>query len=59
MRTVLAAHRELTARIDELETRFDSQFAVVFEALRQLMMPPKPPRKHPLGFTTPKRDEEG
>jgi len=49
MRTVISAHRELVARIDELEARYDSQFSVVFEAIRQLMLPPAPPR-NPIGF---------
>ena len=49
MRTVLSAHRELTARIDDLEAKYDSQFSVIFDAIRQLMMPPVPPR-NPIGF---------
>lgn len=52
MRTVLAAHRELAARIDELECRYDEQFGVVFDAIRQLMVPPEP-KKNPIGFRPP------
>lgn len=52
MRTVIAAHRELAARIDELEARYNSQFSVVFDAIRQLMLPPAPQR-NPIGFVPP------
>ena len=52
MRTVITAHRELAARIDELEARYDSQFSVIFDAIRQLMIPPAPPR-NPIGFAPP------
>ena len=49
MRNLLAAQHELSARLDELEARYDSQFSVVFDAIRQLMTPPAPPRKQ-IGF---------
>lgn len=52
MRTVIAAHRELAARVDDLEAKYDSQFRVVFDAIRQLMVPPVPPRR-PVGFGPP------
>jgi hypothetical protein len=52
MRTVLAAHRELAARIDELECRYDSQFRVVFDAIRQLVVPPEP-KRNLIGFQPP------
>jgi hypothetical protein len=37
-----------------MEKKYDSQFKVVFDALRQLMTPPDPPRRR-IGF---KADEE-
>ena len=52
MRNVIAAQCELSLRLDELETRYDSQFSVVFDAIRQLMLPPAPPR-NPIGFVPP------
>jgi hypothetical protein len=36
LRRLLSAHAELARRIDELESRYDSTFKVVFTALRQL-----------------------
>lgn len=49
VRTLLAAHAELVQRLDELEQRYDAQFRAVFEAIRELMAPPDPPRKQ-IGF---------
>lgn len=41
LREITSAHKELSAKLAELEKRYDSQFKVVFEALRQLMQPPE------------------
>jgi len=49
MRKVLIEHRELVARLNELERKYDAQFRAVFDAIRALMEPPKPPRR-PIGF---------
>jgi L-lactate utilization protein LutC len=45
MRQILAAHADLARKLDALEKRYDAQFKVVFEAIRQLMAPPPEPRK--------------
>jgi hypothetical protein len=50
MRTVISAHRELAARLEELEAKYDGQFEIVFRAIRQLMEPPDPGPRHPIGF---------
>jgi len=49
LRGVLASHKELASRLDELESRYDAKFKVVFQAIRELMEPPPPMRKH-IGF---------
>ena len=49
LRYILAPHADLARKLDELEKKYDGQFRVVFEALRQLMIPPEPPRKQ-IGF---------
>jgi len=49
LRQMLAAHADLQRRLDELESKYDSKFKVVFEALRQLMEPPDKPTKR-IGF---------
>jgi phage regulator Rha-like protein len=40
MRQLLASHTELARRLDDLEKKYDKQFSVVFDAIRQLMTPP-------------------
>jgi hypothetical protein len=49
LRGVLASHKELARRLDELESRYDSQFKAVFQAIRELMEPLPAPRKQ-IGF---------
>ena len=39
MRRILGAHTELAAKLNELEHRYDHQFKVVFDAIRELMAP--------------------
>ena len=41
LRGMLASHADLTRRLDELEQKHDRQFAIVFDAIRQLMAPPQ------------------
>jgi len=49
LRELIASNKELAKRLDELEKKYDSQFKVVFDAIRQLMAPPDPkPRR--IGF---------
>jgi len=40
LREMIASNRELAKRLDELEKKYDVQFRVVFDAIRQLMAPP-------------------
>src|SRR2546430_8912881 len=40
LRQMLASNSELSRRLDELENKYDRQFKVVFDAIRQLMSPP-------------------
>ncbi len=49
LRGVLASHRELSRRLDELEAKYDGQFRLVFQAIRELMQPPAPSTKR-IGF---------
>jgi hypothetical protein len=49
LRRLLATHARLEKKILEIEEKYDGQFAVVFEALKQLMEPPKPKRRK-IGF---------
>ena len=38
--TMIASNAELSRRLDELESKYDKQFRVVFDAIRQLMATP-------------------
>ena len=49
LRQMLASHAELSRRLDELESNYDNQFKVVFDAIRQLMATPTRNRKQ-IGF---------
>ena len=42
LRGMLAEHAELKKKLAQLEEKYDGQFGVVFDALRQLMEPPAP-----------------
>ena len=47
----LVGHNEVLARrIDALESKYDRQFKVVFDAIRELMTPPQPARRRRIGF---------
>jgi len=39
LREMIASHKDLARRLVELEKKYDSQFKVVFDAIRQLMEP--------------------
>ena len=49
MRNMLASHAEMARKIEALEKKYDSQFQVVFKAIKQLMQPPDRP-KGKIGF---------
>ena len=50
LREILATHKGLARKLEELEKKYNNQFRVVFEAIRQLMTPPEPPPKRRIGF---------
>lgn len=45
LREMLTGHAELSKRLDELESKYDGQFKIVFEAIRRLMLPQQLRRK--------------
>ncbi len=49
LRKLLASNEELAHKLELLEKKYDAQFKVVFEAIRELMTPPEPKRR-PIGF---------
>ena len=51
LRRMLASHSELARKLDAMEKKYDAQFKIVFDAIRQLMAPPEPePPKKRIGF---------
>ncbi len=49
LRKMIASNKELALKIEELEKKYDEQFKVVFEAIRELMTPQEPKRRR-IGF---------
>ena len=52
LRQLLSANADLARKLEALEKKYDAQFKVVFDAIRELMAP-KAPRSRPIGFVTP------
>ena len=49
IRRIIAASDEISRKLDDLEKKYDQQFSVVFEAIRQLMIPSEKERRR-IGF---------
>ena len=41
LREMLASHKDLARKLKEMEKKYDAQFKIVFDAIRQLMSPPE------------------
>jgi len=50
LRRMLASHEELSRKLRALEKKYDSQFKLVFDAIREIMNPKSPPKKRQIGF---------
>jgi hypothetical protein len=50
LRELLLSNADLARKLAELEAKYDAQFKVVFDAIRQLMAPPPAPPKPEIGF---------
>ena len=50
LRRLLTSNVELARKLAALERKYDAQFRVVFDAIRELMVPPQPKKKRPIGF---------
>ena len=49
LRQMLSSNAELARKLESLEKKYDAQFKVVFDAIRQLMSPPEKPKRE-IGF---------
>ncbi len=58
LRQLLATHKDLARKLQELEKKYDAQFRIVFEAIRQLMEPPEKPKGR-IGFHSGSVPKEG
>jgi len=54
LREMLATHKELKQKIEEIEKKYDAQFKIVFDAIRQIMAPPEAKEKK-IGFRVRER----
>ena len=52
LRDLIGHNRNLAKRLNDLESRYDRQFKVVFDAIRELMAPPAPAPKRRIGFVS-------
>ena len=50
LRDAMAMQKDLMHRLERLEVKYDRQFRVVFDAIRQLMRPPEPAKGRRIGF---------
>jgi len=50
LRRMLATNAGMARKLAALAKKSDAQFSVVFDAIRELMSPPEPKKKRPIGF---------
>ena len=56
LRELISTHKELARKLESLEKKYDTQFRIVFDAIRQLMEPSKPKRRK-IGYTAKEKKE--
>jgi ORF6N domain len=56
LRDLIGHNRDLARRLDSLESKYDRQFKIVFDAIRELMTPPPPAPKRRIGFVSTDED---
>jgi len=49
LREMILTHKDLQRKIEEMEKKYDYQFKVVFDAIKQLLEPAEKPKKR-IGF---------
>jgi hypothetical protein len=50
LRRLLSSQQDLARKLTALERRCDEQFKMVFDAIREIMTPQRPPRPRQIGF---------
>ncbi|NQU16922.1 MAG: ORF6N domain-containing protein [Candidatus Saganbacteria bacterium] len=56
LRELISSHKDILQKIDSLEKKYDGQFRLVFDAIRNLMLPPEK-SKRKIGFLRGDRNE--
>jgi len=56
LRQMLASHADLARKLATLENKYDAQFKIVFDAIRELMIPPESKKKRQIGFASRKNE---
>jgi len=56
LRGLVARDHELSRKLDDLESKYDRQFKIVFDAIRELMAPTRPAPKRRIGFVSTDED---
>jgi len=54
LREMIVSHKDLARRLDDLEKKYNQQFRIVFDAIRELMAPPAKSRRK-IGFEGKRR----
>ncbi len=58
LRELMLVHKDLRIKIEEMESKYDSQFQIVFKAIKKLLNPPVPRKpKIPFGFQPPLKNK--
>ena len=57
LRQLLSSNAELARKLESLEKKYDTQFRVVFDAIRKLMTP-EPPKRREIGFHAKHGDDK-
>ncbi len=50
LREMLLTHKDLQRKIEDMEKKYDHQFKIVFDAIKQLITHEEPKKKKPIGF---------
>ena len=54
LRRMVLTNIDLKRKIEEIESKYDKQFAIVFKAIKQLLEPPPVKEKKIIGFKVDK-----
>ena len=58
LRRMLLTNKDLKRKIEEMEKNYDKQFAIVFQAIKQLLEPPPAKPKPQIGFRAYNEDKK-